>query len=71
MPIDLSTFREIAGGCTEEECLEIMDDCLESDHPVMRGPVRDIYAQRLDRLRRTEREVEHYEEIFDRNPQQS
>jgi len=61
----LQPFREIAAECTEEECLGIMEDCLESDSPVMRGHVRDLYAKRLESLRKMEVEVAHYEAIYD------
>lgn len=62
---DLFAFREIAARCTEEECLEIMEDCLSSDDPVIRGEVKGFYEDRLFSLQRLSREVEHYEAIYD------
>jgi hypothetical protein len=62
---NLFAFREIAGRCTEEECLEIMEDCLLSDDPVMRGKVKGFYEDRLFSLQRRRKEVEHYEAIYD------
>lgn len=65
LSLALQPFREIAANCTESECHEIMADCMDSDSPVMRGPVRDLYAKRLESLRKLEVEIAHYEAIYD------
>ena len=61
----LAPFREIAAECTEDECLSIMEDCLESDNPIVQVHVREIYARRLESLRRLREEIDHYESLYD------
>jgi hypothetical protein len=60
----LQPFREIAEKCTEEECIELIADCADSLDPVIRGPVKGLYEDRLFSLMRLRREVEHYEAIY-------
>lgn len=53
----LAPFREIAAGCSERECIEILEDC---DDP----EIRPIYERRLRQLSNRRVEVEHYEAKF-------
>ena len=60
----LNIFRGIAAQCTEDECLEIIADCLDSSDPFMRGSVCDLYRNRLKQLQNLESEIEHYESVY-------
>lgn len=62
---DLSPFEKIANECDVEECYEIMRDCEEDSDEFMRGPVRNVYAKRLECLEARQREIDHYEEMYD------
>ena len=61
----LAVFQDIANGCTEEECLDLIEDCALSIDPFVNGPVRDVYQKRLDTLKRQEQVIEYYEDIYD------
>jgi hypothetical protein len=61
---ELDMFRVIASECTEDECLDIIEDCSYSDDPFIREDVRQLYVNRLNNLRNLQNEIEHYEEIY-------
>lgn len=58
---DLDMFRAIANECDYDECVLIMEDCLESDSEIMRTSVYEIYKSRLRYLKDLEDELEYYE----------
>lgn len=58
---DLDMFRAIANECDRDECVLIMEDCLESDSEIMRTSVYEIYKSRLRYLKDLEDELEYYE----------
>ncbi len=63
----LRPFREIAAKCTEEECIAIIADCAEDRDPVIRGPVKGLYEDRLFYLIAVRRESDYYESRYGRD----
>lgn len=61
----VAPFRKIAATCSEDACLSIMEDCLDSPDPRIRNTVRDLYTSRLAQLRDRQTEIEHYEREYD------
>jgi len=64
---ELDMFRAIADGCSADECVEIMTDCLESDSVIMQTDVYRIYENRLNQLKKLELDIEHYQDFYDKN----
>ncbi len=61
----LQPFRDIAATCTEQEAQDILDDLDDDHHLGDVSEIRKFYSDRVSQLQSRQREVEHYESLYE------